>query len=152
MSIHSTEKNGIKEISDQPGSEIDLLSFHEQHAGRLVVDPGEAKIEFGEAVASKLKLTSDGTKVLWPQPTDNPEDPQNWSDRRKTVQLIVVTLAAAVPDFDSGIGIAGIFALAKQYDTTTGVINNLTSKYGSSLFWMCQEYHSDGISAGVYFL
>lgn len=139
MSIHSTEKDGIKEISDQPGSEIDLLSFHEQHAGRLVVDPGyvqvrsawhhlifnflnrEAKIEFGEAVASKLKLTSDGTKVLWPQPTDNPEDPQNvrsirlqpysdmlmyiqWSDRRKTVQLIVVTLAAAVPDFDSGIG------------------------------------------------
>jgi hypothetical protein len=26
-------------------------------------------------------------------------------------------------------GIAAIFALAKQYDTTTGVINNLTSKY-----------------------
>jgi len=28
-----------------------------------------------------------------------------------------------------GAGIAGIFALAKQYDTTTGVINNMTSKY-----------------------
>lgn len=26
-------------------------------------------------------------------------------------------------------GIADIFALATQYDTTTGVINNLTSKY-----------------------
>ena len=137
MSVHSTEKNGI---DDQPGSEMDLLSFHEQHAGRLVIDPGyvqvrtawyhlifnclnrEAKIEFGETVASKLKLTSDGTKVLWPQPTDNPEDPQNvwsvllqpyldmlmpciqWSSRRKTVQLIVITLATAVPDFDSGIG------------------------------------------------
>jgi hypothetical protein len=37
----------------------------------------EAKIEFGDTVASKLKLTSDGTKVLWPQPTDDPEDPQN---------------------------------------------------------------------------
>src|ERR1700683_5094598 len=95
MSVHSTEKNVIEEMSDEPGSEIDLLSFHEQHAGRLVVDPGyvqarsawhpfrfsfldrEAKIEFGETVASKLKLTSDGTKVLWPQPTDDPEDPQN---------------------------------------------------------------------------
>ena len=94
-----------------------------------------------------------------------------WSSRRKTVQLIVITLATAVPDFDSGIGqksspalcehpfylfcrsgIAGIFALAKQYDTTTGVINNLTSKYGFCLFWKSQEYHSDGISAGVYFL
>jgi hypothetical protein len=27
-----------------------------------------------------------------------------WSDRRKTAQLIVVTLASIVPDFDSGIG------------------------------------------------
>ncbi|KIM88318.1 hypothetical protein PILCRDRAFT_3335 [Piloderma croceum F 1598] len=129
MSIHSTDKDGVEKNFDQLVSEIDLLSFHELHAGRLVVDPGEAKIEFGETVASKLKLTSDGTKVLWPQPTDDPEDPQNWSDRRKTVQLIVVTLAAFVPDFDSGIGIAGIFALAKEYDTTTGVINNLTSNW-----------------------
>ena len=33
----------------------------------------EAKIEFGEAVAAKLKLSKDGTKVLYPQPTDSPE-------------------------------------------------------------------------------
>ena len=37
-------------------------------------------------------------------------------------------------------GIAAIFALAKQYDTTTGVINNLTSKYVSSLICICHEY------------
>ena len=40
MSVHSVEKDGIEKISDQPGSEIDLLSFHEQNAGRLVIDPG----------------------------------------------------------------------------------------------------------------
>ena len=39
----------------------------------------EAKVEFGEQVASRLKLSKDGTKVLWPQPTDDPEDPQNVS-------------------------------------------------------------------------
>lgn len=43
-------------------------------------------------------------KVLWPQPTDSPNDPQNWSDHEKTIHLIVITLAAIVPDFDSGIG------------------------------------------------
>jgi hypothetical protein len=37
----------------------------------------KAKSEFGEVFASKLKLTSDGTKVLWPQPTDDSNDPQN---------------------------------------------------------------------------
>ncbi|KAI0691854.1 MFS general substrate transporter [Cytidiella melzeri] len=108
-------------------SEIDLLSYHETNAGRLVIDLAEARIEFGDEVADKLKLSADGTTVLWPQPRDDPEDPQNWSDFHKNLQLFIITLAAIVPDFDSGIGIADIFALSVQYDTTTGVINNLTS-------------------------
>ena len=37
----------------------------------------EARVEFGEKVAARLKLSRDGTKVLWPQPSDDPEDPQN---------------------------------------------------------------------------
>lgn len=37
-------------------------------------------IELGPALASKLKLTEDGTKVLWPQPTDSADDPQNVCD------------------------------------------------------------------------
>lgn len=121
----SLQEDAVKEVRN----EIDLVSYHEHNAGRLVVDPEEARIEFGEEVASKLKLTKDGTKVLWPQPTDDPEDPQNWSDFRKNLQLFIVTLAAIIPDFDSGIGIADIFALSVQYDTTTGVINNLTSNW-----------------------
>ncbi|KAK0495907.1 major facilitator superfamily domain-containing protein [Armillaria luteobubalina] len=110
-------------------ADVDLATFHELHAGRLVIDPAEAKIEFGETFASKLKLSRDGTKVLWPQPTDSPRDPQNWTDTRKNIHLLIVTLASIVPDFDSGIGIASIFRLAEQYDTTTGVINNLTSNW-----------------------
>jgi hypothetical protein len=39
----------------------------------------EAKAELGEEVFARLKLSEDGTKVLWPQPTDNSEDPQNAS-------------------------------------------------------------------------
>jgi hypothetical protein len=34
-------------------------------------------MEFGDTVASRLKLSPDGKIVLWPQPTDDPEDPQN---------------------------------------------------------------------------
>ncbi|KAI0826521.1 MFS general substrate transporter [Trametes gibbosa] len=124
-----SEKLHDRDSSSNAGSDFDLVAYHEHNAGRLVVDPEEAKIEFGEQVAKKLKLSDDGTKVLWPQPTDDPGDPQNWSDFRKNLQLFIVTLAAIVPDFDSGIGIADIFALATQYDTTTGVINNLTSNW-----------------------
>ncbi|KAK0458782.1 major facilitator superfamily domain-containing protein [Desarmillaria tabescens] len=113
----------------QEDTDVDLATFHELHAGRLVIDPAEAKIEFGEAFASKLKLSRDGTKVLWPQPTDSTRDPQNWSNTRKSIHLFIVTLASIVPDFDSGIGIASLFPLAEQYGTTTGVINNLTSNW-----------------------
>ncbi|KAG6825209.1 hypothetical protein H0H92_004387 [Tricholoma furcatifolium] len=127
MATDTFEKEEIETRSYVEG--IDLHSFHERNAGRLVVDPEEARIEFGEDVASRLKLSRDGTKVLWPQPHDSPLDPQNWSDWKKNYLLIIVTLAAIVPDFDSGIGIAAIFALAEQYDTTTGVINNLTSNW-----------------------
>ncbi|GLB39339.1 putative MFS general substrate transporter [Lyophyllum shimeji] len=133
MSSDSVEKQVNTETVEKStsGSEedIDIYSFHEKRAGRLVIDPAEAKIEFGEAVASKLKLSEDGTKVLWPQPHDTELDPQNWSARRKGLMLLIITLAAIVPDFDSGIGIAAIFALARQYHTTPGVINNLTSNW-----------------------
>ncbi|KDQ22303.1 hypothetical protein PLEOSDRAFT_1109419 [Pleurotus ostreatus PC15] len=130
MSIEKeNEKRGSDASINSAADSIDLFSYHEHNAGRLIVDPEEAKIELGDVVAAKLKLSPDGTKVLWPQPTDDPEDPQNWSDRRKALQLMIITLAAIVPDFDSGIGIAAIFALAEQYNTTTGVINNLTSNW-----------------------
>ncbi|KAL0060314.1 hypothetical protein AAF712_012880 [Marasmius tenuissimus] len=123
--------------SDGNASRLDLLKYYEERAGNIVVEPEEAKVEFGEAVASKLKLSPDGRKVLWPQPTDSPHDPQNWSNRRKTLQLIIITLAAIVPDFDSGIGaqaemtllgIASIFQLAREFNTTPNDINNTTSK------------------------
>ncbi|KAN0086081.1 Major facilitator superfamily domain containing protein [Tylopilus felleus] len=118
-----------KEVSVGFSEEIDLFAYYEEAAGRLVVDPEQAKVEFGEAVASQLKLSNDGTMVLWPQPEDDPNDPQNWSDQRKALHLLIITMAAFVPDFDSAIGIAAIFELAHQYDTTTGVINNLTSNW-----------------------
>ncbi|CAK5272184.1 unnamed protein product [Mycena citricolor] len=133
--MSDTEKNfpvhsspGIP-FDDDDHSSKDPFALRAHTAGRLVIDPAEARLEFGDAVAARLKLSADGKTVLWPQPTDSPEDPQNWSDGKKSLMLIVVTLAAVVPDFDSGIGIAAIFKLAEEYGTTTGVINNLTSNW-----------------------
>lgn len=44
---------------------------------RLTLCNSEARVEFGDMVASRLKLSPDGKFVLWPQPSDDPEDPQN---------------------------------------------------------------------------
>ena len=39
--------------------------------------PRGAHVEFGDEIASRLKLSPDGEIILWPQPSDDPEDPQN---------------------------------------------------------------------------
>ncbi|KAK7002476.1 efflux pump rdc3 [Favolaschia claudopus] len=118
---------------DRPKSQLtetDLLSYHEYNAGRLIVDPREAVKEFGEETATLLKLSADGEHILWPQPTSDPEDPQNWSDRRKSVQLLIITLASAIPDFVGSIGVASIFALAERYQTSAEHVNALSSNWG----------------------
>lgn len=92
-SIVDTKDVDIEEKSVE--SRFDPLVYYERNAGRLVVEPEyvscpflypgsalrqscrEARIEFGDSVAAQLKLSKDGTKVLWPQPSDDPEDPQN---------------------------------------------------------------------------
>lgn len=45
----------------------------------LVVHPSTRAvgIEFGDEVASCVKLSLDGKFDLWPQPSNDPEDPQN---------------------------------------------------------------------------
>ncbi|KAF8582553.1 MFS general substrate transporter [Ramaria rubella] len=128
----SNENEKGERISDQASDyseDLDLSLLHEARAGRLVVDPEEAKIEFGAKTAARLKLNRGGTKVLWPQPSDSPLDPQNWSSFKKNYLLLIITLSAITPDFNSGIGIASIFALAAQFNTTTGVINDMTSNW-----------------------
>ncbi|KAJ9120502.1 hypothetical protein QFC24_005175 [Naganishia onofrii] len=121
--------------SFRPLGKHDLDKVQESHGvfdhsdGRLVVDPEEAKIEYGEEIASKLKVSKDGRYVLWPQPSDRADDPQNWSDWKKTYHLIIITMAAFVPDFVSSCGIASLFPLAAQFNTDVNEINNLTSNW-----------------------
>ncbi|EKM52283.1 uncharacterized protein PHACADRAFT_260571, partial [Phanerochaete carnosa HHB-10118-sp] len=107
----------------------DLRIYHEKAAGRLVIDPGKARIEFGDHVMESLKISVDGTKVLWPQPFDDSRDPQNWSDRQKNLQLAIATLAAVSPDFNVGIGIAGLQDIAKTYGVSTEKITSFTTSW-----------------------
>ncbi|KAG2020937.1 membrane protein [Coprinopsis cinerea AmutBmut pab1-1] len=95
--------------------------------GRFIVDPMQAKEVFGDEVASKLKLSKDGTKILWPQPSDSSNDPQNWSNRRKATQLCVITLAVIVPGLVLGANTNLLFPLAEEFDTSPGEVNNLAT-------------------------
>ncbi|KAF8965906.1 MFS general substrate transporter [Flammula alnicola] len=108
---------------------LDIFSIHEWSARRLVLDPSAAEGEYGPEIASRLKLSKDGKYILWPQPTDDPEDPQNWRNGKKHFQLFIIIMASIVADFDVGIGIPSTFALAKQFHTTTARINDLPASW-----------------------
>ena len=51
-----------------------------------------------------LKTTNDGHTVLIPQPSDDPNDPLNWSQSRKNIILLVVSATAFLADFGSSMG------------------------------------------------
>ncbi|KAH8917804.1 MFS general substrate transporter, partial [Atractiella rhizophila] len=130
---HSTLSGKQALVDDE---DIDFAQLAEQHGfsgddGRLVVDPEEAKVEYGEGVASRLKLSEDGRFILWPQPTRYPDDPQNWTAGQKNLQLLIVTLAAFVPDFNSSLGIASLFGLAEQYHKS---VDHVSSSCNRSIF------------------
>ena len=50
------------------------------------------------------KLAKDGRTVLIPQPSDDPNDPLNWSTTKKHVILFIVSLCAFLPDYGSATG------------------------------------------------
>ncbi|KAL0060322.1 hypothetical protein AAF712_012888 [Marasmius tenuissimus] len=130
------QNSGPNSVNFERDDKIDWNAYYEQNAGKnLIVDPEEARAEFGEAAASTLKLSSDGTKILWPQPSDSPLDPQNWSERKKAFHMLVIILAAIVPDFDNGIGITTVFAMAQDFGTTPEQLNKTTAKGVGSSSW-----------------
>ncbi|BGP47457.1 hypothetical protein JCM10450v2_003309 [Rhodotorula kratochvilovae] len=68
-------------------------------------DGGNLILQVEDAQAAGLKVAKDGRTVLVPQPSDDPRDPLNWTERKKFTILIIVALAAFVGDFQSGAGI-----------------------------------------------
>lgn len=93
----SQMRERVGEEDERALAVFDPHQYYNEQVGRLVISPEcillclsfdeletdvcpanrEARAEFGAEVADRLKLSRDGTKVLWPQPTDDPRDPMN---------------------------------------------------------------------------
>lgn len=52
----------------------------------------------------ELKRAPDGHTILIPQPSDDPDDPLNWSWFMKHLMLFIVSLTALLPDYGSATG------------------------------------------------
>lgn len=70
---------------ERPITGMALRQMLEQKEGQYVLELGEAQRQFGDEWANALKTDENGI-VLWPQPL-GPEDPQSWSERKKSLIL-----------------------------------------------------------------
>ena len=90
---------GDAEKHHQPRSNAQLVhEFQESEGYVLDVDTEAASNDDG------LKVAKDGHTRLIPQPSDDPNDPLNWSWAKKHVILFVISWAAFLPDFGSATG------------------------------------------------
>jgi len=60
--------------------------------------------ELSEGAESEWKTASDGHTVLIPQPSDDPNDPLNWTWLKKHTFLFIVSIVAFLPDYTSSVG------------------------------------------------
>lgn len=70
-----------------------------------------------------------------PQPSDDPNDPLNWSSRKKHLILVTIALAAFQADFQTAVGVPDLLAQAVEWNMTPSHVNyagnlNVLIKYG----------------------
>ena len=99
--------------------------IHDQEMGGetdvVLLDAGAAHLEKGDY--SNLKLAKDGHTVLVPQPTADPEDPLNWSWRKKHTMLAIVAITAFLGDFGSAAGVPLIVLQGAEWKLSPSHVN-----------------------------
>ncbi|KAL9056530.1 MAG: hypothetical protein Q9162_002906 [Coniocarpon cinnabarinum] len=123
--------------------------------------PADQNIEQGNAAVLlrvdnekgvPLKLARDGHTVLVPQPSEDPNDPLNWSWAKKHIILFILALSAFCGDFGSGAGIPCIVLQGEEwglspnhvnYSGNLNVLMILTRLLG---IWQIQHHHGYFIS------
>ncbi|KAI0177953.1 major facilitator superfamily domain-containing protein [Pestalotiopsis sp. NC0098] len=70
-----------------------------------------------------VKLAKDGHTRLIPQPSDDPNDPLNWSSRKKNICLFIVAATALLPDYGSATGAVTLLPQAAEWNMTEDAVN-----------------------------
>ncbi|KAK6543578.1 hypothetical protein TWF694_000322 [Orbilia ellipsospora] len=103
--------NEIEDIADREA---------EDHFGAVVLDVGLDAEKHGH---TGYKLAADGHTVLIPQPSEDPDDPLNWSSFKKHMLLFILALSAFCGDFGSGAGIPCIVLQGAEWGMNPSVVN-----------------------------
>lgn len=92
-------------LDEKPPAHLDATEIDEENEALegYVVDPSRYADN-----AANLKTSADGRYVLIPQPLDTPDDPLNWSDRKKWCIAAIIAYIALLADYTGGTAIITI--------------------------------------------
>ncbi|KIW95661.1 uncharacterized protein Z519_04246 [Cladophialophora bantiana CBS 173.52] len=118
--------------------EVESPIVIDQGNGAVLLDISQGKSEHG---AANLKLGKDGHTVLIPQPSDDPNDPLNWSDPKKHLILVTIAVAAFQSDFQTALGVPGLIAQGIEWNLSPTPVNyagnlNVLMNGNGGVFWM----------------
>ncbi|KAK0705720.1 major facilitator superfamily domain-containing protein [Lasiosphaeris hirsuta] len=112
-----SEKN---EQASGPTAETTERLHEFREAEGYVID---VDTEAASSVAG-VKLAKDGHSRLIPQPSNDPNDPLNWSWGRKHTVLFVISFASFLPDYGSATGAVTLIPQAIEWGTTPDIVNH----------------------------
>ncbi|KAI0877420.1 major facilitator superfamily domain-containing protein [Hypoxylon argillaceum] len=119
MAVEDIEKTpvvGSAPAKDNDSQEDKIHEFKESVGYEVDVDSVER--------ADAVKLAGDGRTRLIPQPSEDPADPLNWSQRKKNLILFIVAFAALLPDYGSATGAVTLIPQAAQWHMSEDEVNH----------------------------
>ncbi|KAK5049899.1 hypothetical protein LTR84_004018 [Exophiala bonariae] len=125
--------------ADIESMEVSQRPEIERANGALFVDI-RAKGEI-DAEHDGIKLAEDGHTILIPQPSDDPNDPLNWSTLRKSLLFCTMASASFLTDFQAAAGAPLLGPQAKEWGISPNHVNyagnlNLLMIGIGGLFWL----------------
>ena len=95
LAVDSANSTAESDLEKAPPISIEENVTDLDHIGELegyVLDA-----QAGNASSRHLKTTKDGSTILIPQPSSDPNDPLNWSQTKKNVILAVISFTGLFP-------------------------------------------------------
>lgn len=135
--IEEIESQNVLAVEQGNGAVLlDISQIHSQAGGRAlkltknghVSEPNESNISASFSYVEVLQT------VLVPQPSDDQNDPLNWSQLKKNLLLLSISLAAFQSDFQTAVGVPGVVLQGAEWQLTPIHVNyagnlNVLMKY-----------------------
>ena len=124
-SLSSGEQHHNEKHVARVNATIDLDRVAETGDG-YVLDEAVLRSRLGLAADVSLKKSAKG-EVLIPQPSDDPEDPLNWSRWKKAGILLVIGVNAATSDYSAATGASALIPQAQHWRINPNEVNHATA-------------------------